>query len=170
MPDLNFNVSLSGKIDLSDVEKMLKKCKVTIKVGYPSGRPHIDTIHIRQKDGSYKTASETGDEISELAKELYYGSSRTPARPFLTDAIEKNKDRIYGALKEEAKKVINGGQANWDMIGALAVGCIQEFVRGDYYKTNIPNSEEWQKIKGSDMPLIDGGDLINATTYIVEGK
>ena len=50
------------------------------------------------------------------------------------------------------------------------MGAVQKFVRSDYYKTNVPNSSKTIKFKGSDTPLIDGGDLINSLEFVVEGK
>jgi len=47
---------------------------------------------------------------------------------------------------------------------------VQEYVRSDAYKSSAPNSPETIARKGSDTPLIDGGDLVNSLAYNVEKK
>lgn len=137
---------------------------------------HIDATHTeklgkdgdprRKDDGTLDTegGNSVTKETAELAKELHVGSSRIPARPFLDDGVKYNAEEIKQVLAQEAKKE----NPNWDKVGTFAVGKIQEFVRGDYYRSNVPNSRETIEAKGSDMPLIDGGDLINSLTFLVE--
>lgn len=178
MPEnlMDFKVDKSGKTDTRKIQELLKKCKVSILVGFPSGRSHIQAVHNEDEDGKRsggaKVSKQNGKtlETSELAKQLHYGSQSTPARPFLEDAIRENKDVIKEALAKELKKQINGNGGNWHKIGTMAVGIVQEFVRGDYYKTRIPNAQSTIDYKGSDTPLIDGADLINSMSYIVEDK
>ena len=76
-------------------------------------------------------------------------------------------------VRKEAKKALDGGSANWNKVGTMAVSAIQEFVRGDYYKTNIPNSKktiEWKTVNGNvgDKPLIDTSLMINSLSFIVQ--
>jgi hypothetical protein len=136
----------------------------------------VPTFHKNDK-GEYKTYDgkniEEAEpiETAELAKMLSYGTSSIPARPFLEQGIASKKEEIKKALQEEAKKALDGGKANWNKVGSMAVGAVQEFVRGDYYKTNVPNSKKTQEYKGSDKPLIDGADLINSLVFVVgEGE
>lgn len=157
MVSLNISSMFKNTIDTQKIQDKVQRMKTIILVGYPSGLEH------EGKDGEVT-------EAAELAKQLYYGTAEIPARPFLTDAIEKNKDEIAEALKKEAKREMDGGQANWAKVGSLAVGKIQEFVRGDYYRETIPNSPRTIEEKGSDKPLIDTSNLINATDYIVQGE
>ena len=49
------------------------------------------------------------------------------------------------------------------------MGAVQRFVRSGYYKANVPNSRHTVEFKGSDTPLIDGGDLVNSLEFVVEG-
>jgi hypothetical protein len=134
---------------------------------------HTPTFH-KNEQGEYKTYDgknvEEAEPIenAELAKMLSFGTAEIPARPFLEDGIASKKEEIKNALQEEAKKVLDGGQANWNKVGTMAVGAVQEFVRGDYYKTNIPNGPKTIKYKGSDKPLIDGANLINDLKFVVQ--
>ena len=166
----SFKVEIEDRLDLTKIQELAKKSSQVILVGYPSGRTHIDAAHEQQGDGSYKGHAEAGIETAELTKELYFGTARTPARPFLTDALEEHKDEINKDIADQLKKIAAGMSPNWDLVGTRAVGFIQDFVRGDYYKTNIPNSWRTIEKKGSDTPLIDSADLINSTTYIVEDR
>lgn len=169
---------LSGGVDFEKLRKFCEQRDVEILVGFPAGRMHVDTTHkiAKKKDGTPRTDKygnikrETGNDVTqetaELAKRLYFGDAHTPARPFLSDGIAQNKNELRQVLETEAAK----DQPNWRKVGTKAVGAIQEFVRSDYYKTHIPNSPATIEKKGSDMPLIDGADLINSLTFLVEGK
>ncbi len=173
--DSGLRVSIKNTVDLSKIQKAVKKAQCEILVGFPSGRQHVPTLH-KNAEGKYEgyngeSVSEIKPvETAELAKALHFGTASIPARPFLEDGIESKKAELKKALEEEAKKAINGGQANWDKVGTMAVGAVQELVRGDYYKSNVPNSEKTKEYKGSDRPLIDGGDLINSLVYVKEGR
>lgn len=172
MPDLE--IKASGKsADWSDVKKAAVALGVEIKVGFLSGRQHVPTRHDKtkpKKGEGGKNATPKPMEACALARVLHYGYGNIPARPFLEDAIEKNKDEIYSAIEKEINKALSGQKPNWDKIGTLAVGKVQEFVRGDYYRSYKPNADSTIKRKGSDTPLIDGGDLMGSLEYVVEAK
>lgn len=53
--------------------------------------------------GGYATAAGPGV----YARFLEYGTSRMRARPFITPAVENNKDRILAAIKEQLKAAIH---------------------------------------------------------------
>lgn len=171
MPDLE--IKASGKsADWSDLRKAAEALNVEIAIGFPSGRQHVPTRHDKKrpkKGEGGKNATPVPMETCELARVLHYGYGNIPARPFLEDAIEKNKDEIYSAIENEVNKALSGQKPNWDKVGSMAVGKTQELVRGDWYKTRTPNSEATKKRKGSDQPLIDGADLINSLAYVVNG-
>lgn len=174
---MDLNATSGGQVDTKKIQDLLKKCKVSILVGFPSGRPHVEAVHnidekTGKRTGGAKVSEKDGKviETSELAKTLHYGGQNVPARPFLEDAIRENKDIIEKALKKELEKVQKGQLPNWDKIGTMAVGTVQELVRGDFYKSSIPNAQSTIERKGSDTPLIDGADLVNSMSYIVENK
>lgn len=171
--DNGLRVNIRNTVDTSKIQKLAKKAAVNILVGFPSGRQHVPTFH-KNENGEYKTYNGGNIEdakpieTAELAKMLHFGTATIPARPFLDDGINSKKDEILDVFRKEAKKAIDGGSANWNKVGTMAVGAIQEFVRGDYYKTNEPNSKKTIDYKGSDTPLIDGADLINSLEFIVQ--
>ena len=166
-------VNIKNTVDTSKIQALARKAAANILVGFPSGDMHTPTFH-KNEQGEYKTYDgknvEEAEPIenAELAKMLSFGTAEIPARPFLEDGIASKKEEIKNALQEEAKKVLDGGQANWNKVGTMAVGAVQEFVMGDYYKTNIPNGPKTIKYKGSDKPLIDGANLIQDLKFIVK--
>ena len=172
MPDLE--IKASGKsADWSDLRKAAAGLGVEIKVGFLSGRQHVPTRHDKtkpKKGEGGKNATPIPMETCDLARVLHYGYGNIPARPFLEDAIHENEEEIYKAIKSEVDKAFSGQKPNWDKIGTMAVGKVQELVRSDWYKTRTPNAKATISRKGSDTPLIDGGDLMGSLEYVVEGK
>lgn len=170
MADFEFNATIRENLDLHKIQELAEK-DVVILVGFPSGRIHVEAEHIvddngKRKGGSRMTQKNGEDrETADLAAELHFGSARTPARPFLDDALNKDKVKLLVAIKEQLEKE----SPNWDKVGTMAVGAVQEYVRSDNYKTTVPNSPVTIEHKGSDTPLIDGGDLINSVTYVIAG-
>ncbi len=167
-------VNIKNTVDTSKIQALASKAAANILVGFPSGRQHVPTFH-KDENGKYRTYDgkniEEAEpiETAELAKMLSFGTAEIPARPFLEDGIASKKKELAEAIRQEAKKVLDGGQANWNKVGTMAVGAINEFVRGDYYKSTKPNSKKTQEYKGSDKPLIDGADLINSLVFVVKG-
>jgi hypothetical protein len=170
MPDYRLNLNVKTTVDVQKIQRFAAQVGATILVGFPSGRTHVDTIHITDKDGNRRTETRPGKETSELAKELSVGSATLPARPFLEEGLESQKDKLAEEMAKQVKTQKETGSANWDKVGTMAVGAIQEFVRSDYYKSTKPNSPQWIEEKGSDTPLIDGGDLMSDLHYIIKEK
>lgn len=166
--------SIVNTLDTSKIQKLASKAAVEILVGIPSGRQHVPTLH-KDENGEYRgyNGEKAGDiqpiDAAELARDLHFGTATIPARPFLEDGVRSKEKEIKNAIAKQVQKIKDGGSANWDKVGTMAVGAIQELVRGDFYKSSIPNSQKTIDYKGSDKPLIDGGDLINAVTFLVDG-
>lgn len=171
--DFGLRVNIRNTVDTSKIQKLARKAACNILVGFPSGRQHVPTLH-KNESGEYKgyngeSVSEIKPiETAELAKMLHFGTATIPSRPFLEEGIERNKKELTEAMEKEAKKAIDGGSANWNKVGTMAVGAVQELVRGDYYKTNVPNAKKTIEYKGSDKPLIDGADLINSLEFVLQ--
>ena len=161
-------------LDTRKIQKLASKAAVDIMVGIPSGRQHVPTLH-KDENGEYRgyNGEKVGDvqpvDTAELARDLHFGTATIPARPFLEDGIRSKEKELKNAIAEQVKKIKDGGQANWNKVGTMAVGAIQELVRSDFYKSSVPNSQRTIDYKGSDTPLIDGGDMLNAVTFLVNG-
>lgn len=145
------------KLEVKKIKELAAK-GARILVGVPSGMTH---------EHKGKTM-----DMAELAEIQSVGTATIPARPYLEEGILSRKEEIRSEIKKQAKNLVENGQANYDKVGTKAVGAIQEFVRGDYYKTNVPNAPSTirQKSKNgnvSDVPLIDTAELLNSTRYVV---
>lgn len=154
--------SFQSKVDLSKITALMGPGD-DILVGFPAGRPH------------------PGSDLSmdELARTQTYGSADIPARPFLEEGILTKKNELGQLIQEHYAKRVEGHDKRPTLkrIGAEAVGAVQDFVRGDYYKETVPNApstiaRKSRRQKGklllSDKPLIDTGDMVNAVTFIVK--
>ena len=176
MPNVGLKTSIVNTLDTSKIQRLAKEANVSILVGYPSGREHVPTLHRNKRTEDFKGYGGEAKEaikpidVADLARDLHFGTATIPARPFLEDGIRSKEADIEKAMAEEVKKVEEGKQANWAKIGTLAVGAVQELVRSDYYKTRKPNSKKTIDYKGSDTPLIDGADMLNSLTFIVNGN
>ena len=174
MPNVGLKASIVNTLNTKKIQELAKKASVSILVGYPSGREHVPTWH-KNEDGEYKGYNGESPEniqpmdVADLARDLHFGTAIIPARPFLEDGIRSKEKEIQKALAEEVKKIEEGKSANWAKIGTIAVGAIQELVRSDFYKSSVPNSQKTIDYKGSDTPLIDGGDMLNQLTFLVNG-
>ena len=162
-----------------EIQNFVADIDTEVLVGFLAGRQHVPTLHKadtekpnEKRRGKYTGIDGRDDpqiETAELAKILTFGSANIPPRPFIEEGLLSEKEEL---LKEAERQTANArkGQANWAKLGTKAVGAVQKFVRSDYYKTNVPNSRSTIEFKGSDTPLIDGGDLINSLEFVVEGK
>jgi hypothetical protein len=141
--------------------KLEKLKKVSLRndsvlIGYQSGMPHANF-------------NGTLDELAKKNSEDY----GTKSRPFLKDGIKANLPELDKLIKTECLKLLKGSEPNYHKIGVTAVTAVQEFVRGDYYKTTKPNSpatiaKKSTKSGVKDRPLIDSSQMINGLTYTIE--
>lgn len=173
--DNGISVNIKNTVDAKEIQKFMDQAAVNILVGFPSGMQHVPTLHKNKEtkkfEGYYGEEPTEIDAIdtAELAKMLHFGAADIPARPFLEDGIKQNLGKLKRAMQDEVKKVKEGGKANWNKVGGMAVGAIKEFVKSDYYKQRVPNAKRTIEYKGSDTPLIDGAHMIESLQYLVEG-
>ena len=119
--------------------------------------------------------SRPGEEISnsELAFIMEHGSPihNIPPRPFIGPAIRKNKEIIVNQLKRAAQAVLAGdeGKANAERqkTGILASNSVKRFM-ADSDNGLARNAPSTIRAKGSDIPLIDLGELRRAVSYSLQ--
>lgn len=162
---MGFDFSSAQKA-IDKIQDFQNNASADVLVGFLSGKQHVPTLHKDENKNYVKPARQW--ENAELAKMLSFGAGNIPARPFLEDGINSQNEKITKTIKEQLERIRMGYKANWDKVGTMAVGAVQEYVRGDFYKTHVPNSPETIAHKGSDTPLIDGADLINSVEYVIE--
>jgi hypothetical protein len=171
-------VTVSGSLDIHKIHRLVRSDEIL--VGYPDDVEHPAGEYLRhtvsKKTGKklkrMERAASKGKAIqnSDLAEMLHDGTATIPARPFLMQALAEEKDVIKKALSAYFQERAKGKEGNLGKIGALAVGAIQRYVRGDYYRNTIPNAKGTIRRKGSDKPLIDTSFLINSTTFVVHNR
>lgn len=145
---------LDGKF-LDKLRRELDHADV-VKVGFPSGGK-------KEPDGT---------PIALVAATLNYGSDKMniPERPFLTDAVTKNKSKYAKLNKMNLLRVLSGKiklRQCLEMLGVVAVGDVQSEIRNGSF---TPLAPETIKRKGSSKPLIDTGNMMQSVTYVVEAK
>jgi hypothetical protein len=145
----------ASRIDFKKIERCIKHD--TVFVGFPSGRTHS-----------------SGIESATLAEWLSYGTARIqPGWDFLIDGMFVKKEELRKAIEESFVDMIQTGKSHSERVGVKAVSAIQEFVRGETYKSSQPNKEPYKTRKakkGKDHPLIVDGDLINSITFVVKKR
>jgi hypothetical protein len=142
-------LEIGGGVDIQKIHRLVRSDEVL--VGYPDGVSHPDSAI----------------QNSDLARALHFGTAKIPARPFLYQAIASIRTELQRKLREMYKRSVKEGKEpegeySLEGIGALLVGAVQRFVRGDYFKSVTPNAPSTIAAKGSDTPLIDTGFMINS--------
>jgi hypothetical protein len=150
-------------------------------------RAQDDEILIGIVEGQTHTTD--GQDVSDLARTLSFGSANIPARPFLEEGINSVQPELKAAIEEHYRNIVNA--KDWETqskrdpkglkkIAVIAVGGVKKLVLSDHYKSTVPNAEStiYQKSKKnkkgeitglSDKPLIDTGQMINSVTYVING-
>ena len=156
------NINVITKVDLlKNISKTLNDLKkIDVLVGIP------------QKESSRPDDEKTNAEL------LYFhthGSplQKIPARPVLEPAIEYNKEEISRYLGEAIKNGLDGNIDNannaLNKAGLKAQKSAQEWFTNPANKW-APNSPLTIRLKGSDKPLIDTGELRKSITYVIRKK
>lgn len=140
---------------------------------------YIHTHGIRRQS-MRKEMQETMDSGSPYSEayQLYiqeHGSPlwASPPRPVLEPAIEHRKDWIAEQLSKAAEAALDGN-VKGVQDGLHKAGRVAESAAIDWF-TNpangwAPNSPETIKLKGSDKPLIDTGELRKSITHVLRRK
>lgn len=122
-------------------------------------------------------AIEQGGQTYSQAYNMYIQSHGSPAfrippRPIIEPAIEANIEMISKYLKRSVRCFLEGneeeGKRELESAGMIAQGYARRWFT-DPRNEWPPNAPSTIKAKGSDMPLIDTGELRKSITYIVRG-
>lgn len=181
------NFSVKNTIDYNKITEMCTKDEILI--GYPSGMIHAesgeDLSEIAKKltygAGPQTWKTNTTRETGKLTKSGKPQKKRMvethsvkgiPARPFIEDGMLYGVVEINKSIEDYYKQKMKGMSARNGLlrIAITAIGAIQKFVRGDYYKSISPNSKTTIHAKKSDKPLIDTAQLINSLTFVIKDE
>ncbi|WP_237173037.1 hypothetical protein [Paracandidimonas lactea] len=115
------------------------------------------------------TDSQDGTDMLDIAIYNEYGTRHIPPRPFMRNAAEKYREDIATVMDHLARKVEDGANAAQalETLGQWYQGRQQAHIRSGEFKPNAPATI---KRKGSSVPLIDKGKLVNAVRYEVLKK
>lgn len=108
-------------------------------------------------------------DLAAIAEVNEFGSSdgHVPERSFLRSTIDQHRVQ-YGLLLEQAvERMIDGAapEVAYGRVGLAAVADVQRTIRS---RVPPPNAPSTIKRKGSDVPLIDTGRLIQSIDYTIE--
>lgn len=120
-----------------------------VKVGFPAGK--------------------VGSDIVDRAVYNQFGTSRgIPARPFLSNAMRKNKDKYGRFIKDRAKRILSGEISPDQALMQLGVMAESDVKTEITELKTPPNAPSTIRQKGSSNPLIDTGAMRASVTYVVE--
>lgn len=107
-----------------------------------------------------------GTDILDIALYNEFGTQDIPARPFIRGFQDRNKQALGALMDRTADLVTSGKPADpaLDQMGALVQQQQQAHVRASK-SWAVPNAPATVKQKGSNVPLIDHGVLVNAIRY-----
>jgi hypothetical protein len=149
-------------VEMNRIEAVMKQVtelsKLQVLVGFPAA-----------------TASRSGEPINNasLAYVMEHGSParNIPARPFLGPAGNAMQDRAVAMLRQAADLQLHEKPAEarnaLDALGLAAQAAVKnKIVSGPF----VPNAPSTIERKGSDKPLIDKAQMLNAVNYVVRRK
>lgn len=115
-----------------------------------------------------QAGSGTQDGVSLVDIAIYneFGTETIPARPFIRDFAKKNEKVLGAAMDRIAARVEQGASVEVALaqLGEFAQQNQQAHVRASK-SWAVPNASSTTKQKGSDVPLIDQGVLVNAIRW-----
>ena len=107
-----------------------------------------------------------GTDMLDIAVFNEFGTATIPARPFMQDAADKYHEDTGRVMEHLAKKVQEGADAGQalETLGQWYQAQQQAHIRSGEFQPNAPATV---KRKGSSVPLIDKGQLVNSVRYEV---
>lgn len=113
-------------------------------------------MHINPRTGEVNS-------MVELAKAATFGTATTPPRPFLVDSLRELSKEIDKIVKSSMVWRFKGLTADvqYEFAANDIAHAIRQFIKsGEYYKATQPNASYTIAQKGSDIPLVDSGQLV----------
>ena len=135
-----------GKRYFKELEKLMK---LEVQVGFQAG----------------EKTYEDGTDLVDVAAYNEYGSSDTPARPFMKQSFENHEDELQKACDRVNQTLNKGGTAEAGLkeLGVFVKGLVQDEIVDGGFEPNAPSTI---KQKGSAQPLIDTGTMRQSVNYV----
>ena len=112
--------------------------------------------------------SDEEDSLLQKATDNEFGKGRTPARPFIRGAIDKNEDEFLRHAEKVSGEIVDGKMSKYDALTEMGM-LIEDGTK--LYVKNLdtpPNAPLTIKLKGFDNPLIHTGEMLNSIRYAVK--
>lgn len=155
-PPLLLIIAMSVKVIDHGLDQLLRQADALhgsgVKVGIQAG-----------------TGSQDGVDMVDIAVYNAFGTATIPKRDFIGGAAEKYRQDVATVMDHLARKVEDGASpdAALHTLGQFYQGRQQAHIRSGEFTPNAPSTI---KKKGSTVPLIDKGQLINSVRYEVLKK
>ena len=117
-------------------------------------------VGIRRGKGSHD-----GTDMLDIAVYNHFGTSTIPARPFISDCVEKNAGQIQEAQKRLVYRVYQGGLSADGALAQLGAWYVNVQKGHILHGGWTPNAPATIKRKGSNKPLVDTGQLVNTVDW-----
>lgn len=139
-----------GKRYFKELERL---SKLEVQVGFQAG----------------EKTYEDGTDLVDVAAYNEYGSSDTPARPFMKQSFENHEDELQKACDRVNQTLNRGGTAEAGLkeLGVFVKGLVQEEIVDGGFEPNAPSTI---KKKGSEQPLIDTGTMRQSVNYVIKKR
>jgi hypothetical protein len=139
--------------------------KLKVRIGFTEGGQGFGRNH----EGVTADPS-----ITQIAAWNELGTESIPARPFLKQSIDNNKDQIAALGVAQIKELVRGNitaEQALKALGALQVSLVQAEIRNGGFAPNAPSTiAKKSRGTGSTTPLIDTGRLRQSVHYVIEQK
>lgn len=145
-------ITNEGRAFLKEIDKLKK---LQVRIGYQQG----------------SATSDEGVDMVDIAMFNELGTAVSPARPFLRQSADANKSVIEKFCKKQISDITKGVKAEkvLNAIGTMQKGLIQDTITKSK-SWAVPNAERTIKKKGSDVPLIDSGKMLQSVNYVIVPK
>lgn len=109
---------------------------------------------------------EDGTSLADVAAYNEFGSSDTPARPFMKQSFENHETELKAACARVNQVLSRGGSVE-DALKQLGVA-LKALVQEEIVEGNFaPNAPSTIQKKGSEQPLIDSSHMRQSVHYVI---
>lgn len=145
---------------IENLKLRLKQCDgKEVAVGFPRGKEGVGNAHY-----------ESGASIVQVALWNNFGTENIPRRPFMELAAANMQPR-YREMCRQAVKRLNAGEINIETLlkagGQMGEAEVRNAIDEGGWN---PNSPQTMARKGSQVPLIDSGDMRKCVTHQIRER
>ena len=117
--------------------------------------------------GIQQGAQKDGLQVAEYATWNEFGTSKTPARPFMRNYFDGKRDVIERFARNGITQVALGNASFEQFLNAAGVHLVDGIKKSITDGAWEPNAPYTIQKKGSAKPLIDTGTMLNSVTFAI---